>query len=65
MKEKGKRKEKDLRVREYMVVIMAEATRATYELLKHDITKRVAAPPVRVSTLDLLGFVPALLLHSV
>lgn len=63
MKEKRKRKEKDLRVRDYMVVIMAEATRATYELPKHDITNRVAAPPVRVSALDLLGFLPALLLH--
>lgn len=44
---------------------MAEATRAAYELPKHDITKHVAAPPVRVSALDLLGFLPALSLHSV
>jgi hypothetical protein len=47
-----------------MVVIMAEATGATNELPKHDITKRVAAPPVRISALNLLGLLPALLLDT-
>lgn len=55
----------DLRVRDDVVIIMAEATRTAYKLSEHDISKRVAAPPVRISALDLLRLLPALLLHAV
>lgn len=47
-----------------MVVVMAKATRTADELPEHNVTQWVAAPPVGVPTFDLLGLVPALLLHA-
>lgn len=47
-----------------MIVIMAEATGAADELPEHSVTQRVAPPPLRVAALDLLGLLPALLLHA-
>lgn len=54
-----------LRVRHDVVVIVAETPRAADELAEHDVPDGVAAPPVGISALDLLGLVPALLLHDV
>ncbi|KAL0012273.1 hypothetical protein SO802_007381 [Lithocarpus litseifolius] len=44
---------------------MTQTTRTTYELPKDEVPKSVTAPTIEVSTLDLLGLVPALLLHVV
>ena len=44
---------------------MTEATRATDELSKHYIPKGISAPSIWVSSFDLLGLFPALLLHTV
>lgn len=55
----------NLGVRENVVVIMAEAARATNELAKDDVAEGVPAPAVGVSSPDLLGLLPALLLHAV
>lgn len=54
-----------LRVRHDVIVIVAETPRATDELAEHDVPDGVATPPVRITALDRLGLVPALLLHAV
>ena len=44
---------------------MTETSCATHELPKDEVSKRVSAPAIRVSTSDLVSLVPALLLHAV
>lgn len=48
-----------------MVIIMTETSRATHELPKDDVADGVSAPTIRVSASNLLGLVPALLLHTI
>jgi len=48
-----------------MIIIMTETSRAAHELPKQEVAERVSAPALRVSASDLLGLVPALLLHAV
>ncbi|KAK3036233.1 hypothetical protein RJ639_030775 [Escallonia herrerae] len=45
--------------------VMAQTTGAAHELAKQGVAERVAAPAIRVPALDLVGLVPALLLHTV
>lgn len=54
-----------LRVRHNVIIIMTETTGTTHELPKDEVPKSVTAPTIGVSTSDLLGLVPALLLHVV
>lgn len=54
-----------LRERNNVIVIMAEATSAPYELPEHQIPKWVPPPPVGISALHPLRLLPALLLHAV
>lgn len=48
-----------------MIIVMAETTRATYELAKDSIAEGVPAPSIRVSSFDLVSFLPAFLLDTV
>ena len=54
-----------LRVRHNVIIIMTETTGTTHELPKDEVPKSVTSPTIGVSTSDLLGLVPALLLHVV
>ncbi|GAB2269996.1 hypothetical protein Dimus_004911 [Dionaea muscipula] len=48
-----------------VVIIMAEATGAPNKLAEHNVAKWVSPPTIRVSSLDRIRLVPALLLHTV
>ena len=48
-----------------MIVIVAEATRATHELPKHGVSERVPTPAIWVPPFDLLRLFPTLFLHTV
>lgn len=63
-RKKGKRRS-DLGVRQNVVIIMAQATRAANKLPKDNVTERVFPPTIWVSSSHLLRLFPALLLHAV
>lgn len=54
-----------LRVRQNVIIIMTETSRATHELPKDDVAEGVSAPTFRVSASNLLRLIPALLLHAI
>ncbi|KAJ0680464.1 hypothetical protein HanPI659440_Chr16g0624461 [Helianthus annuus] len=54
-----------LRVGNNVVVIMAKTTRTSNELTENGVAEWVSTPAVRVTSFDLLSFLPALLLNSV
>lgn len=55
----------DLRVRNNVVVVMAETTGATYELAKESVAEGVPAPAIGVASFDFVGLFPAFLLNAV
>ncbi len=54
-----------LGIRENVIVIVTETTRATNELAKDDVAEGIPAPAIGVSSFDLVGLFPTLLFDRV
>lgn len=53
-----------LRVRQNVIIVMTETTGAANKLSKNSVTKSIPSPAIWVSSFNLLGLIPTLLLHT-